>query len=60
MKIAGNNFAVIGGAGFIGSYICEELCASEAKKVLVIDNFSRGKLENLRFKRPEPKIIHPW
>ena len=49
MKIAGNNFAVIGGAGFIGSYICEELCRRDAGKILVIDNFSRGKLSNLKF-----------
>lgn len=51
MKIVGNNFAVIGGAGFIGSHICEELHKKGARKILVVDNFSRGKLSNLRSKK---------
>lgn len=47
MKIAGNNFAVIGGAGFIGSHICEQLVEMGANKIVVIDNLERGKGENL-------------
>ena len=57
MKITGNNFAVIGGAGFIGSYICEELCKRHAKKIVVVDNFSRGKLSNLKFERGDTTFI---
>ena len=39
---------VIGGAGFIGSHLVDELIlSSEFKKVIVLDNFFLGDLENL-------------
>jgi len=38
-------YIVIGGAGFIGSHIVEEIAGSH--EVVVIDNFSSGKRENL-------------
>jgi len=37
---------VTGGAGFIGSYLVEEL-VKRSYEVVVIDNFSNGKIENL-------------
>jgi UDP-glucose 4-epimerase len=37
---------VTGGAGFIGSHICEELLAC-GKQVIVVDNLSTGKRENI-------------
>lgn len=37
---------VTGGAGFIGSHLCDELLTNGAK-VIAIDNLSTGKLENL-------------
>ena len=37
---------VTGGAGFIGSHICERLC-SEGREVVVIDNLCTGTRENL-------------
>jgi len=37
---------VTGGAGFIGSHVCERLCA-EGREVVVIDNLVTGKRENL-------------
>jgi UDP-glucose 4-epimerase len=39
---------ITGGAGFIGSHICERLL-SEGHQVVVYDNFSTGKRENLAF-----------
>ena len=39
-------FVVTGGSGFIGSYIVKYLL-NEEHKVTVVDNFWRGKLENL-------------
>ncbi|MCX7599754.1 MAG: GDP-mannose 4,6-dehydratase [Armatimonadetes bacterium] len=38
---------VTGGAGFIGSHLCEELLA-RGDEVVALDNFSTGRLENLK------------
>lgn len=38
---------VTGGAGFIGSHLCDGLLAKEAAKVVCVDNFFLGKMENL-------------
>lgn len=46
---------VTGGAGFIGSHICEALCRRGAK-VVVLDNLSTGKVHNLDFKKPGDEI----
>lgn len=40
-------YIVTGGAGFIGSHIVEHL-VKKKKKVLVLDNFSTGRLENVK------------
>ncbi len=39
-------YLVTGGAGFIGSHLCDLLLASNAQ-VIVLDNFSTGKMENI-------------
>jgi UDP-glucose 4-epimerase len=39
-------FVITGGAGFIGSHIAKHLIAKN-HKVTIVDNFSRGRLENL-------------
>src|SRR6056297_401265 len=38
---------VIGGAGFIGSFVVRELLKGEVKQVIIYDNFARGKMENI-------------
>lgn len=48
MQIKGNRFLVIGGAGFIGSHLVEQLLAEGAVHVCVYDNFSRGTRANLQ------------
>ena len=41
------NILVIGGAGFIGSFVVKELLKENINKVVIYDNFTRGKIEYL-------------
>lgn len=45
--IKGQRCLVTGGAGTIGSTIVDQLVAAEAGEVIVLDNFVRGRRENL-------------
>lgn len=47
MDIEGKKFLVIGGAGFIGSHVVEELLNQDVAQVLIYDNFVRGKKANI-------------
>jgi UDP-glucose 4-epimerase len=47
MRISGGRFLVIGGAGFIGSHVVRHLLEGGAAKVVIYDNFARGKNSNL-------------
>lgn len=47
MHINGGKFLVIGGAGFIGSHVVRHLLEGGALKVIIYDNFARGKNSNL-------------
>ena len=46
-KIQNSCILVTGGAGFIGSYVVEELLKSNPTKVIILDNFIRGSYENM-------------
>lgn len=46
-ELKDSNFLVIGGAGFIGSHIVDQLLAAGAARITVLDNFVRGRRENL-------------
>ena len=46
INVHGEKFLVTGGAGFIGSHICEEL-VNQGKQVVCVDDFSNGCIENL-------------
>lgn len=45
--IKGSNILLVGGAGFIGSHLCDQVIAQGAAKVIVMDNMFLGKEENL-------------
>lgn len=47
-SISGKCVLVTGGAGFIGSHLCDALLAWGASKVVCVDNFFLGKMENLQ------------
>ena len=46
MKLKNSKILVIGGAGFIGSNLCEELLRL-GNQVFCLDNFSTGKKKNI-------------
>ncbi len=45
MDLSGKKVLVIGGAGFIGSNVVEELLKTAVGEVVIYDNFARGKKE---------------
>ena len=47
-NVKGKNILLIGGSGFIGSHLAEELLRRKIKKLVIIDNLSVGKKENLK------------
>jgi len=53
-KIKDSTILVTGGAGFIGSYVIEELIPLQPKKIIIIDNFIRGTTVNMKnfYKNP--------
>lgn len=54
-KLSSKNILVTGGAGFIGSNLCEELISLGAN-VTCLDNFSTGFRENLESIKDHPKF----
>lgn len=56
MTLEGGRYLVTGGAGTIGSTIVDQLLAANAAEVTVIDNFTRGRIENLAAVKDSPKL----
>jgi UDP-glucose 4-epimerase len=54
--ITGGRFLVTGGAGTIGSTIVDQLAAAGADEIIVLDNFVRGRPENLTLARETGKV----
>jgi UDP-glucose 4-epimerase len=54
--ITGQRFLVTGGAGTIGSTIVDQLVAAGAGEVVVLDNFVRGRPENLTAARESGRV----
>jgi UDP-glucose 4-epimerase len=47
-KVKDSTILVTGGAGFIGSYVVEQLIPLQPKKIIILDNFIRGSKENMK------------
>lgn len=56
-KINGKSVLVTGGAGFIGSHLCDALLESGAGRVVCLDNFFLGKMENLTEAREHGNFV---
>ena len=47
LKLANSRVLITGGAGLIGSHIADRLAAESVAEIVVLDNFVRGRHENL-------------
>ncbi len=60
MILANRKILVIGGAGFIGSHVVSELLKTDAREIVIYDNFARGKYENIETNLRDPRcIVYP-
>jgi UDP-glucose 4-epimerase len=55
-QLDGAQILVIGGAGFLGSHIVDQLTQTPAARIVVLDNFVRGTRENLHQAVTEPRV----
>jgi UDP-glucose 4-epimerase len=60
MDVINSKVLIIGGAGFIGSFVVSELLKTNVGKVVIYDNFARGKASNLSNSMADPRCeIYP-
>lgn len=54
-KLENSRVLVIGGAGFIGSFVAAEVLKKNPNEVIIYDNFTRGKMENISHLLKDPR-----
>ncbi len=55
MQLDNSKILVIGGSGFIGSFVVAELLKTNVGEVIIYDNFVRGKYENIKESLKDPR-----
>lgn len=55
MQLSGKHILVIGGAGFIGSHVVQELLRTDVGSVTIYDNLTRGKATNVADALADPR-----
>lgn len=56
MELTGKRILIIGGAGFIGSNIIEQLLEMDVGEIIIYDNFFRGRPENIEQALKDPRV----
>lgn len=54
--IKGAKVLIIGGAGFIGSHVVDELVKEDVTEIVIYDNFTRGSYENIAHNLRDPRV----
>ena len=55
MNLENAKILVIGGAGFIGSFVVSEFLKTDVAEVVIYDNFTRGKASNVANSLKDPR-----
>lgn len=56
MKLSDSRVLVVGGAGFVGSHLVDQLLEQPVRSVVVLDNFVRGSRKNLEIACRDPRL----
>jgi UDP-glucose 4-epimerase len=60
-KLENSKVLVIGASGFIGGFLIKEILKEPVKEVIIYDNFTRGKIENIEESLKDPRChIFPY
>ncbi len=54
--IRGAKILIIGGAGFIGSHLVDELLKEDVAEICIYDNFCRGTYDNIELALKDPRV----
>jgi len=56
MNLTDQKIVVIGGAGFVGSHIVDQLLGEPVREIVVLDNLVRGRVANLAGALEDPRV----
>ena len=60
-KLENSRVLILGASGFIGGFLVKELLKEPVKEIILYDNFTRGKIENIEESLKDPRCnIFPY